>query len=84
MPDDTLRYDADKTARLVAFLNARWKNKGCQQCGRNDWTIIGPMAVHPENSSIRSQLPIAALICRNCGSVQFVSTIVAGLDKGNL
>jgi hypothetical protein len=73
----------DQQETLKRFLNTKWRNKNCQLCNFNTWDIHGIVSL-----SIADQvgavfggpsLPMAAMLCKNCGHTVLVNLMVAGV-----
>lgn len=76
----------EQSEKLLAFLNEKWKDKNCPQCHANTWAIHGYVSLwvsnHPARVSGDISLPMAALVCSNCGNTILVNLLMAGIvDK---
>lgn len=69
-------------AKIEELVEQKWKN-GCPMCGGHEWSFNDKMIVAPVQISedrrykLNGQImPLAALICRNCGNTAFVNTLI--------
>ena len=76
--------------KLLNEINAKWTNKKCPMCNRNNWNIsknmVAPMALSDKGDiELGGQImPLVALTCMNCGNVLFVNPLVIGaVDTSN-
>jgi hypothetical protein len=79
------------TAEIIARLEEKWgADVGCPMCGakppKQEWFVrrTTPMIVLPSDNNPgepRRTMPMAAVVCSNCGYTIFVNTIL--LLKGS-
>lgn len=68
--------------KLIDHINARWANKACPMCGRNNWNIDAEMMTMlgvGEDKSINlggKIMPMVPIICNECGNVVLVNPLV--------
>jgi hypothetical protein len=86
-PDKETGWTAEETAQIVNWLLEKWgPAKPCPQCGVTAWSIGDfpcPLPAYAPNESIitsRRVYPCAAVICQNCGYMQFINLVIAGID----
>lgn len=67
-----------EAAQLTAFVNSRWLNKTCPQCGKNRWDnsryTMMPLG---DPFDATQGMPFGVMLCRECGNAIFVNLFVA-------
>ena len=80
-----MKLNQEQQNLLIAKLNAIWKNKVCEICGTNHWTIddtIYQVNEYHGNNIIfgsGSVVPVMNMTCNNCGNTKFLNAIKLGL-----
>jgi hypothetical protein len=71
--------------KLAAHLKTKWKDKACPLCSVAKWSLP-PMvfelrSFHSGSKSTNKDpiLPLIPITCENCGTVQLVNAIIAGI-----
>ncbi len=81
---------ADDLEALLAFVESKQKTVDCPRCHTNHWSVTGPvhaLVAGDDGGRIDfaagayGALPLAAIICTTCGYTEFVSLVVAGVEK---
>ncbi len=86
--DDKMKINEEK---FMNFLNEKWKNKICQLCGNNNWSVSnkvfelrefnrGSLIIGGNNAIF----PIMVVSCTECGNSIMINAITSGaIDKNN-
>lgn len=70
--------------KFLNEINAKWTNKKCPMCSRNNWNVnknmVAPMTLSDKGDiELGGQImPLVTLTCMNCGNVLFVNPLVIG------
>lgn len=82
-----MAFTEAESDKLIAFLQAKWKNADCRRCGKVAWSVHGVVQVSLARTTDRgiamggTIIPTGLVICRECGSTEMVNLVVAGLVK---
>lgn len=80
-----MKLNKEQQSILINKLNTTWKNKICEICGTNHWTIDETIyqinEFHGNNIIIGSGnlVPVMNLMCNNCGNTKFLNAIKLGV-----
>ena len=75
----------EQRAKLEAHLDGKWSNATrCPVCGRDDKWGTGDRLWHVKEAAIPiavdgPRMPLAAVICNNCGYTFFMNALLCGL-----
>ncbi len=81
-----MKWSLDVSNRIIAALKAKGAPRTCPLCGTNQWLMAGGFyyltaQMSPPNISVGGAgMPLAAVICVNCGNTQFINLVQLGLD----
>lgn len=79
MSDEEEYFDMDKQKLAIEWVNEKWKNKNCECCSSNEWTIaedlVTPMLFRNRMMFVGTMYPQIMVICRNCGNTKYVNAL---------
>jgi predicted nucleic-acid-binding Zn-ribbon protein len=68
----------EQTHKLQEWMESRGVNRNCSMCGCGQWAT-GEVVSGNDVTNQGHVLPMAQLICRNCGYVMFFAATPIGL-----
>lgn len=90
MTDDTKEkyFSKEKQELAQKWLNDKWKNRTCECCGRNTWTLaedlVMPMTFTGGGLVLGGPTyPQIMVICTNCGNSKTFNAILAKVIPEN-
>ena len=68
-------------AALLKALTERGASPSCSACGKNNWAVVPDSLVLPVATNLipAPGIPVATLLCNNCGNARSHSLVVLGL-----
>jgi hypothetical protein len=74
----------EQLAKFVEHINKKWKSKNCLLCGANNWDVLGyvPLSLADEPGAVvlgGKIAPTVAIVCKECGQIVLVNSLVAGV-----
>jgi hypothetical protein len=80
--DSTVHNDADRSQQIIAALHKTGALHACSRCGQNQFSVLSEshLTVNaPGNAEPHGRIPLALVICENCGHIAQHSLKVLGL-----
>lgn len=83
-----MKLTNEQNEKVKNYLNEKWPEpQACVVCKKVDWSssdkLFALKEYGPEHPLLeRSELPVIALVCNNCGNTMFFSAISLNLING--